>query len=819
MSDGTGGRFPSDGDEADEGLRRGRGQEPDPETEGIEIVDDGADWLASQLAALPPDTTELPIVAAPDDETDGDADEDPVDTERDPSVDSGPDGEATTSTLLTPTVSDPAPSAVPAATVEPPLTRPRSTAPTAEPVSERNRRDEDAPLPPTEEPSPVDRASSWPGFGVEPDHPAAAAEFVGDDGGDDGSDEGDPEESDADLAPRSARPAHPNAIVIPGLPPRPPLPTPAAPAESLGARRSDASADDRIEGSEEAGSPETESPELQTPEIESPEVESPDTSAPAERMDEPTLIAEPTRTEQPARFEEPARTEASERIDDHDADGAATTTAQAAPSAPEDGGPSVPDRSPRPVGTVSTDAAETGDIAFGAFTWSLVANDEPDPRLERERLAAEAARRSAADDAERAEAERVAALPAVTTSAEADPREAPESVDTDGTGWLATTAVPGLPPKPPLPNAPATAPDPATGPDDAFPATIAMDTTPDGRTSGSGSSDVTTPASETAVRDGAPGASGPMPPAAVGSGSDAADRPTWSRPDLDDRFPATSAMDALPADEDPDDPDDEVEGADRASLGTTGLPVSAARAAAGSVEHVPVSSAGTAGTAGGASTIFPDGAVSDVDEGRPRRATVSRGGPSDASDRTRLLGLVGAGVVIVLALVALFYLGTRLPLILGGSPTAEASATPTPTPTPTPTAEAPATGPLAAGTYAWDELRGGECLEPYESPWAEEFTVVDCAEPHAAQLVFTAPYTDDPALPFPGEDVIASEIGLLCSAPGVVDFGAAAPFTDLQVQGAYPVSGEQWAAGDRDYFCFASRSSGEPLTASVATAP
>ena len=97
--------------------------------------------------------------------------------------------------------------------------------------------------------------------------------------------------------------------------------------------------------------------------------------------------------------------------------------------------------------------------------------------------------------------------------------------------------------------------------------------------------------------------------------------------------------------------------------------------------------------------------------------------------------------------------------------------------------------------------------------------MVDCAEPHAAQLVFVAPYSDDPATPFPGEEVIAAEIGLLCSAPGVVDFGAAAPFTDLQVQGAYPVSGEQWAAGNRDYFCFASRSSGEPLTTSVATAP
>ena len=175
--------------------------------------------------------------------------------------------------------------------------------------------------------------------------------------------------------------------------------------------------------------------------------------------------------------------------------------------------------------------------------------------------------------------------------------------------------------------------------------------------------------------------------------------------------------------------------------------------------------------------------------------------------------------MIVLALAGLFYLGTRIPLIFAGSTDAAASASPTPTPSAEPTAEQPAAGPLAPGTYAWDELQGGECLDPYSSPWAEEFTVVDCAQPHAAQLLVTAPYSDDPAAPFPGTDVIASEIGLLCSAPGVVDFAAAAPFTDLQVQGAYPVSGEQWTAGDRDYFCFASRASGEPLTATVASTP
>jgi hypothetical protein len=328
----------------------------------------------------------------------------------------------------------------------------------------------------------------------------------------------------------------------------------------------------------------------------------------------------------------------------------------------------------------------------------------------------------------------------------------------------------------------------------------------------------------------AAGTTGEAPAAGAGGAvDDQTEVPSWSRPDRDDAFPATAAMGALPADEDPDDPDDELDAADRLSaLGTAAMPVSAASAAAGETEHAAVPS--VAERPGSRESVFPDGLVAEpvgpVPE-RPRgrsgddarQAGGQRPTRFESRDGRRVVPLVAAAVVIVLALAGLFYLGTRLPLIFAGSAGAAESATPTPSVTTEAPADQPASGPLAAGTYAWDELRGGECLEPFSSPWDEEFTVVDCAQPHAGQLVFTAPYADDPATPFPGEDVIASEIGLLCSAPGVVDFGAAAPFTDLQVQGAYPVSGEQWAAGDRDYFCFVSRSSGEPLAASVATAP
>ena len=191
----------------------------------------------------------------------------------------------------------------------------------------------------------------------------------------------------------------------------------------------------------------------------------------------------------------------------------------------------------------------------------------------------------------------------------------------------------------------------------------------------------------------------------------------------------------------------------------------------------------------------------------------------------KILAGVGGGLLAVIALIALFLLGTRLPDMLGPAP---AVATPTPTPTPTRPIALPI-GPVLPGTYDWDELLGGECLEPYDTTtgaWAEEYTVVDCAVPHGAQMVFRAwfpPLPADPADPeapavwaeFPGADELKAQISLLCSAPGVVDLAAAGVYNDAQIQGSYPVTAEQWDA-DPSYYCFVSRSSGEPLTGTVA---
>lgn len=206
--------------------------------------------------------------------------------------------------------------------------------------------------------------------------------------------------------------------------------------------------------------------------------------------------------------------------------------------------------------------------------------------------------------------------------------------------------------------------------------------------------------------------------------------------------------------------------------------------------------------------------------------------PGDATPPARafgrpqkILAAVGGGLLAVIALIGLFLLGTRLPDLLGPAP-----AVVTASPTPTPTLAALPLGPVEPGVYAWDELLGGECLEPYDAEagaWGEEFTVVDCAEPHGAQMVYRAwfpPAVVDPEAPapvgkptdpFPGQEALAAQISLLCSAPGVVDLAAAGAYTDVTIQGSYPVDAEQWEA-DPSYYCFVSRSSGEPLTASVA---
>lgn len=186
------------------------------------------------------------------------------------------------------------------------------------------------------------------------------------------------------------------------------------------------------------------------------------------------------------------------------------------------------------------------------------------------------------------------------------------------------------------------------------------------------------------------------------------------------------------------------------------------------------------------------------------------------SRRRLLIGLIALGTVILLAI--LFAIGTAVGSTgasaeqgaLAGTSSADG------VPSPAPTASLPGVGPLPAGTWAWNALLGGECVQPFDSVWAEEFTVVDCAVAHTAQLVATAELPDPS---FPGQEALAVSVSSLCQAQGVVDVAAAGTYGDVQVSGTFPVTQEQWDAGERSYYCFVDRAGGGELTGSLAGTP
>jgi hypothetical protein len=145
-------------------------------------------------------------------------------------------------------------------------------------------------------------------------------------------------------------------------------------------------------------------------------------------------------------------------------------------------------------------------------------------------------------------------------------------------------------------------------------------------------------------------------------------------------------------------------------------------------------------------------------------------------------------------------------------------ATPAAAPVPTETA-APAvpTATQPPGEYPFGQLFGGECLDPFVDAWAETFTVVDCATPHSAQLVYSGDLAVDGTYPsYPGDSRIGKAALAGCSREGVLNLSAAKKITDLQISAAYPASSVAWDSGDTRYFCFASRTSGTPLEKSIA---
>ena len=181
----------------------------------------------------------------------------------------------------------------------------------------------------------------------------------------------------------------------------------------------------------------------------------------------------------------------------------------------------------------------------------------------------------------------------------------------------------------------------------------------------------------------------------------------------------------------------------------------------------------------------------------------------------RVLIWVAGGLVALLVLVALFFFGRTL-----AQPEAAPVETPAPVETTEPeTPDVPALGPVAPGVYAFDELLGTECITPYTSPWEEEYTVVACDEPHLAQMVAVGAFDDAADEAYPGGEELDSRINQLCTSNEIIDYDAAGEFDDIQIAGSYPATAEAWDAGDRTYYCFVTRESGDTLTTSIANEP
>jgi hypothetical protein len=198
------------------------------------------------------------------------------------------------------------------------------------------------------------------------------------------------------------------------------------------------------------------------------------------------------------------------------------------------------------------------------------------------------------------------------------------------------------------------------------------------------------------------------------------------------------------------------------------------------------------------------GASGVAEPPRPPRPPLARG--------PKALIWVAASLVAVLALMGLFVLGTQLAPVLSPEPVV----TPTPTPSSTVDPFAEILGPVAPGVYRWDELLGTECVDPYTSAWEQEFTVVDCAAPHPAQLVFRGEFTDSVIQPYPGVTELQARMNLLCTAATNIDYPAAKAYGDIQFSASFAGDENEWIAGSRGFFCFVNRSGGEPLAGSVA---
>ncbi|MEX2441678.1 MAG: septum formation family protein [Pontimonas sp.] len=174
------------------------------------------------------------------------------------------------------------------------------------------------------------------------------------------------------------------------------------------------------------------------------------------------------------------------------------------------------------------------------------------------------------------------------------------------------------------------------------------------------------------------------------------------------------------------------------------------------------------------------------------------------------------------ALAVGYWLGSSL----AGQDSNSAEATGTNAPIPAASSEAPAgevaaqavvdfpavgSGSRPAGLWSWEELRGGECVKRFDGPFAAEFEVVDCAQPHAAEFHRAQLLSDDPGVDYPGDQFVRDQASGLCKEWDLADLREPQRFDDLVVVPGYSIGQTQWEKGQRVAGCFIYRESGDTL--------
>jgi hypothetical protein len=108
----------------------------------------------------------------------------------------------------------------------------------------------------------------------------------------------------------------------------------------------------------------------------------------------------------------------------------------------------------------------------------------------------------------------------------------------------------------------------------------------------------------------------------------------------------------------------------------------------------------------------------------------------------------------------------------------------------------------------------GDCLQTYDSKWADGYPVIDCSQQHIAQLLTKGDLPQPAGSAFPGTAALDSQISDLCE-PFLNWHWVAIWGEDVQLDLRYPDTDAKWATGDRSYYCIVYTFSRHELTGSA----